>query len=79
MDIGIQCIAMNFWNSTDKLKQYLSPEKFGRQSFLIKPPPLRYVLETLPKSQAPPNFKWGEGSDAGKPHQVKDIKIPGQK
>ena len=79
MDIGIQCIAMNFWNSTDRLKQYLSPEKFGRQSFLIKPPPLRYVLEILPKSQVPPNFKWGEGNDAGKPYRVKDIKIPGQK
>lgn len=76
MDIGIQCIAMNFWNSTDRLKQYLSPEKFGKQSFLIKPPQLRYVLELLPKSKAPPNFKWGEGNDAGKPHKTKDIAIP---
>ena len=78
MNIGIQLIAMNFWNNTDKLKDYMSDAKFGKQSFLIKPQPLRYVVENLPKSQAPPDFKWGEGDAAGKPKPPRNINIPGQ-
>jgi len=78
MDIGIQCIAMNFWKQTDKLKDYLSDAKFGKQSFLIKPPGLRFVVETLPKSASPPNFNWGEGEAAGKPHPPRSLTIPGQ-
>ena len=78
MDLGIQCIAMNFWNATDKLKKYMSPNYFGKQSFLIKPAPLRFVIENLPKVQRPPDFKWGEGEAAGKPKPPADVRIPGQ-
>jgi hypothetical protein len=78
MGLGIQCIAMNFWNKTDKLKMYLSPNYFGKQSFLIKPGPLRFVMEALPKTQNPPDFKWGEGEAAGKPKPPADVRIPGQ-
>jgi len=77
MELGIHCVAMNFWNPTDKLKAYLSAEMFGKQSFRIKPPQLRYVVETLPKPQSPPDYKWGEGEAAGKPHPPNNIRIPG--
>jgi hypothetical protein len=79
MDLGIHCIAMNFWNPTEKLKSYLSDDMFGKQSFKLKPEELRYKMLRLDKPMAPPNPKWGKGDDAGKPREPKNIKLPGQK
>lgn len=36
-NVGIHMVAMNFWNTNDKLKAYMDPLVFGKQSFLIKP------------------------------------------
>ena len=76
MDIGIMFCAMNFWDNNDKLKQYMSPDFFGKQSFKIKPEPLRYVLEVLPTPLNPPNPGWVPSPSAGTPISPPEISLP---
>jgi hypothetical protein len=63
--LGIHFCAMNFWNRNDRLNKYLDPVVFGRQSFLIKPAKLRYVIEVIPDPKKPFDPKWGTGVTAG--------------
>jgi hypothetical protein len=74
--LGIQFTAMNFWNRNDRLKKYLSPPYFGTQSFLIKPTPLRYVMETIPDPKQPFNPNWGTGTTAGTMKDPPAIRMP---
>lgn len=74
--IGIQFCAMNFWNMNDKLKEYMGPNMFGKQSFSIKPVPLRYIVEILPNPKYPQDPKWGSGPTAGTPTQPPGIQLP---
>lgn len=74
--IGIQFCAMNFWKSTDRLKSYMSPSMFGKQSFAIKPVPLRYIIEILPVPKYPENPGWGTGPTAGSPTIPPAIRVP---
>jgi hypothetical protein len=74
--VGIHFCAMNFWNRNDKLQAYMDPAMFGKQSFLLKPLPLRYVIELLPAPKYPENPGWGTGATAGKPTEPPGIKLP---
>jgi len=75
-DVGIHCCAMNFWNNNDALKKYMDPALFGKQSFAIKPVPLRYIIETLPPPKYPENPNWGSGTTAGTPVTPPAIRLP---
>ena len=48
--LGIHFAALNFWSKDANLDAYRKPEVFGVNSFLIKPPSLRYTIEYV----APP-------------------------
>ena len=74
--IGVHFCAMNFWNMNDKLKDYMIPTMFGKQSFALKPVPLRYIVETLPNPKYPQDPKWGTGATAGTPTQPPAIQLP---
>lgn len=76
MDIGIMCCAMNFWDYNDKLKAYMSPDMFGKQSFKIKPEPLRYILEILPTPLNPQDPGWKPSPTAGTPLYPREIAVP---
>jgi hypothetical protein len=73
--VGIHMCAMNFFNPSAKLKEYMAPEMFGIYSYSLKPRPLRYVIEVLPKPMQPQNPGWGEGENAGKPTIPNPIKL----
>jgi hypothetical protein len=75
-DLGIHFAAMNFFNPNDQLKAYLGPDVFGTYSFKLKPDSLRYIVETLAKSKAPPAFGWGTGVTAGTPKIPPPIGLP---
>ena len=75
-DVGIQMVAMNFWNINDKLKAYMDPAMFGKQSFAIKPPAIRYIIEILPPPQYPQDPKWGSGPTAGTPVNPPAMVLP---
>jgi hypothetical protein len=75
-DVGIQMVAMNFWNINDKLKAYMNPAMFGKQSFAIKPPAIRYIIEILPSPQYPQDPKWGSGPTAGTPVNPPAMVLP---
>jgi hypothetical protein len=72
--LGIQFVAMNFWNNNDALKKHT--ELFGTYSFSIKPEPLRYVIEKLAAPRKPENPGWGVGADAGTPVVPPGIQLP---
>ena len=74
--VGSHFCAMNFWNVNDKLKEYMGPNMFGKQSFSIKPVPLRYIVEILPNPKYPQDPKWGTGPTAGTPTQPPAIRLP---
>ncbi len=74
--IGIHMCAMNFMNTNDALKKYMSPTLFGTQSFKIKPSNLRYSIEVLPKPKYPEDPKWGVGAAAGTPTMPPPIRLP---
>jgi hypothetical protein len=74
--LGIQFTAMNFWNRNDALKKYLSPPYFGTQSFLIKPAPLRYVMEVIADPKKPFDPKWGSGTTAGTLKDPPALRMP---
>jgi hypothetical protein len=75
-DIGIMFCAMNFWNPNEKLGAYLSDDWFGKQSFKIKPEPLRYVIDILPNPLDPPNPGWKSSPSAGTPISPPGITLP---
>jgi hypothetical protein len=75
-DIGIQFVAMNLWDNNDNLKAYQAPDMFGRQSFKIKPVPLRYIIEILANPLYPENPHWGTGPTSGSPTIPPAIKMP---
>jgi len=74
--LGIQFVAMNFWNNTKSLKTYM--EQFGKYSFALKPTPLQYVVTRLDPPQMPPNPGWGDNAQgqAGTIKAPPDIKPP---
>lgn len=74
--VGIHFCAMNFWNTNDKLKEYMAPNMFGKQSFSIKPAPLRYIVEILPNPKYPQDPKWGSGPTAGTPTPPPALRLP---
>jgi len=76
MDLGIVFCAMNFWDRNDKLKAYLSPGMFGKQSFLIKPEPLRYILEIIPESHQPEYPGYTGSPDSGTPTPARELRLP---
>ena len=75
-DIGIMFCAMNFGNTNEKLGAYLSDDWFGKQSFKIKPEPLRYVIDVLPNPLDPPNPGWKSSPSAGTPISPPGITLP---
>lgn len=74
--LGIHFCAMNFWNRNDQLNKYMDKAMFGTQSFLIKPVPLRYVMEIIADPKQPFNPKWGSGPTAGTLIEPPAIKLP---
>lgn len=76
MKIGVQYIAMNFFQPSDYLNAYLEPGKFGRSSYLIKPVPLRYIPMFLANPKSPENPGWGTGPTAGTPTIPPAIQMP---
>jgi hypothetical protein len=76
MKIGIHYIAMNFFQKSDTLSDYLSPAKFGRSSYLFKPAALRYIPMFLNNPKSPENPGWGSGPTAGKPTVPAAIQMP---
>jgi len=74
--LGIQFVAMNFWNNTKKLKEYM--KQFEKHSFALKPAPLQYVVTRLDPPQMPPNPGWGDNAtgQAGNIKAPPDIKAP---
>ncbi len=72
-NLGIHFQAMNFFNSNDKLREYMNADNFGVFSYKLKPERLRYIIELLPKPQTPPDFGYGQGQDAGKLAPVEGI------
>ena len=74
--VGAHFCAMNFWNANDKLKEYMDPSMFGKQSFTIKPVSLRHIVEMLPNPKYPQDPKWGTGPTAGTPTQPPAIRLP---
>lgn len=71
--IGVHFSAMNFWSEDGGLKGYLSQDKFGKSSFLIKPEPLRYII-TYIKPPLLPNPELNARD--GKPRAPPGIKTP---
>jgi hypothetical protein len=63
--LGIQCVGMNFFESSDQLNEYMGPGDFGIYSYKIKPERLRYIIQVLAKAGEPPNPGWGKGETAG--------------
>jgi hypothetical protein len=76
MKIGIQYIAMNFFQSSDTLTDYLSPSKFGRSSYLMKPESIRYIPVFMTNPKSPQDPKWGSGPTAGTPTIPPAIQMP---
>lgn len=77
LDVGIMFCAMNFWNNNDRLKKYMGSDMFGKQSFAIKPLPLRLTLDVLPVSSIPVDPKWGtDNAKKGAPAEVASIQLP---
>lgn len=74
--VGIHFCAMNFWNNNDKLKAYMADTMFGKRSFLIKPEPMRYIVDIIPKAPVPEDPKWGSGTSAGKMSDPTAIRNP---
>jgi hypothetical protein len=73
-DVGIHLVGMNFWNTNDNLKKYMT--LFGKQSFAIKPPAIRYIIEVLPPPKYPQDPGWGSGVTAGTPVTPPPISLP---
>ena len=76
MKIGIQYIAMNFFQPSEYLSAYMEPGKFGRSSYLLKPEPLRYIPMFLANPKSPENPGWGRGPTAGTPTIPPTIQMP---
>ena len=76
IDLGIMFCAMNFWDSNDALKKYLSPDMFGKQSFLLKPEPLRYILTILPTPPVPVYPGWDGSPSSGTPNPPRELRAP---
>ena len=76
MKIGIQYIAMNFFQPSEYLSAYLEPGKFGRSSYLLKPLALRYIPMFLANPKSPENPGWGSGPTAGTPTIPAPIQMP---
>lgn len=76
MNVGIQYIAMNFFQKSDTLDTYLSPAKFGRSSYILKPDALRYIPMFLNNPKSPENPGWGSGPTAGTPTIPPTIQMP---
>jgi hypothetical protein len=76
MKIGIQYIAMNFFQPSEYLNAYLEPGKFGRSSYLLKPVALRYIPMFLANPKSPENPGWGGGPTAGTPTIPAPIQMP---
>lgn len=74
--LGIQFCAMNFWNRNDRMQKYTDPAVFGKQSFLIKPAKLRYIMEVIADPKKPFDPKWGTGITAGTMKDPPAIKMP---
>jgi hypothetical protein len=74
LKIGIQCIAMNFFQKSELLDSYIS--KFGRSSYLLKPEALRYIPMFLSNPKSPENPGWGSGPTAGTPTIPPTIQMP---
>jgi len=72
-EIGIHFSAQNFWSEDANLAQYLSSDNFGKYSFKIKPPTMRYVIEYI----APPLLPNPElNARDGKPNAPPNIILP---
>jgi hypothetical protein len=73
-EVGVHFAAMNFWSLDDNLTAYVKPDVFGVNSFLLKPAPLRYVIEYV-KPPLLPN----PALDArdGKPRMPQSLTVPG--
>jgi hypothetical protein len=76
MKVGIHYIAMNFFQPSATLTDYLSPAKFGRASYLIKPAALRYIPVFVNNPKSPEDPKWGSGPTAGAPTIPQSIRMP---
>jgi hypothetical protein len=59
---GIHLVAMNLWSKDDNLNAYLDPTVFGTYSWMIKPVPLRYVVEHIPSPIPVSNPGYGDGN-----------------
>jgi hypothetical protein len=75
-DVGIHFCSMNFWNQNDKLKSYMSADRFGKCSYQIKPVELRYFIDVLANPKYLKNPDWGTGTSAGTPYRPADIRLP---
>lgn len=71
--IGVHFSAQNFWSEDESLNKYLSPDVFGRSSFLIKPEPLRYIIQYI-KPPLLPNPELNARD--GKPRAPPGIMMP---
>lgn len=72
--LGVHFAALNFWSNDENLAAYRKPEVFGVNSFLIKPPSLRYIIEYV----APPLLPNPElNARDGKPSAPPGIIAPG--
>jgi hypothetical protein len=57
--LGAHMVAMNLWKKP-------STDMFEINSFMLKPGPLRHVIDTLPPPMHPPDPRWNSGQNAGK-------------
>jgi len=71
--LGIHFAALNFWSEDGALADYRKPDVFGVNSFLLKPPGLRYTIEYV----APPLLPNPElNARDGKPKAPPGIIMP---
>ena len=77
--LGIHFVAMNFWKNTKDKALAAYMQMFGKYSFVMKPPPLQYIITHLDPPRMPPNPGWGDNTTggAGKPTTPPDIRPPG--
>jgi hypothetical protein len=75
-DIGIMFCAMNFGNNNDKLKAYMVADWFGKQSFKLKPEPLRYKLIKLVTPGSPPDPGFTANPKGGTPNTPPELSRP---
>jgi hypothetical protein len=77
--LGIHFVAMNFWKNTKDKALAAYMQMFGKYSFVMKQPPLQYIITHLDPPRMPPNPGWGDNTTggAGKPTTPPDIRPPG--